>query len=99
SISCTCCDSYQKMYRRQMQGLLVEGGVACFLGLLTPQMLYAKPKGKTTADSVILLWMGGGMSHLDTFDPHPDVEWGGKFKAIKTAAEGIQTSEHFPKLA
>ena len=29
----------------------------------------AKPKIKSKADTVILLWMAGGMAHTDTFDP------------------------------
>lgn len=98
-MTCQGCTGYQQMTRRQALGRLVEGGGACFLGLLTPELLYGQPKDKRTADAVILLWMGGGMSHIDTFDPQPGAEWGGKFKAIKTAAEGIQVSEHFPLLA
>jgi hypothetical protein len=47
----------------------------------------------------ILLWMGGGPSQLDTFDPKPDHKNGGPVKAIKTAVPGIQISEYLPKLA
>jgi hypothetical protein len=49
----------------------------------------------------ILLWMDGGPSHVDTFDPKPrsPAEFRGTFEAIATAVPGIAVSEHFPLLA
>src|ERR1700722_15845683 len=47
----------------------------------------------------ILLWMTGGPSQTDTFDPKPGHPHGGQFKAIETAVPGIFISEHLPKLA
>ncbi len=48
----------------------------------------------------ILLWMGGGPSHMDTWDLKPDSEKnGGEFKPIATAAPGVQISEHLPNVA
>ena len=49
--------------------------------------------------SCILLWMTGGPSQTDTFDPKPGHANGGEFKAIETAVPGILISEHLPKLA
>jgi RNA polymerase sigma factor (sigma-70 family) len=49
--------------------------------------------------SVILLWMGGGPSQMDTFDLKPGQANGGPFRAIDTAVKGIRISEHLPKLA
>lgn len=49
--------------------------------------------------SVIVLWMAGGPSHLDTFDPKPGKETGGEFKAIDTKVPGLQISEHLPRIA
>jgi Protein of unknown function (DUF1501) len=49
--------------------------------------------------SCILLWMPGGPSQLDTFDPKPGHANGGPFKAIQTAAAGVSISEHLPGLA
>ncbi|MBI3407565.1 MAG: DUF1501 domain-containing protein [Planctomycetes bacterium] len=49
--------------------------------------------------SCILLWMDGGPSHKDTFDLRPGTEQGGPFHAIQTNVNGIQISEHFPRLA
>src|SRR5262249_8810466 len=49
--------------------------------------------------SCILLWMNGGPSQLDTFDPKPGNANGGPFKAIETSVPGIQISEHLPKIS
>ena len=51
--------------------------------------------------SCILLWMGGGPSHLDTFDLKPEApaQIRGEFEAIDTSVVGIRISEHFPRFA
>jgi hypothetical protein len=51
--------------------------------------------------SCILLWMDGGPSHLDTFDPKPDASDNvrGEFKAISTAVPGIPICDRLVKLA
>ena len=56
-------------------------------------------KTREPAQSVILLWLGGGPSQLETFDPHPDKKIAGGTKAIATAAKGIQLAEGFEQLA
>src|SRR5262249_48328461 len=49
--------------------------------------------------SCILLWMDGGPSHKDTFDPKPDSDGAGECKPISTAVPGVQGRESFPKSA
>lgn len=56
-------------------------------------------KQAATAKSVIYLYMSGGMSHLDTFDPKEGVETAGPTKPIKTSADGIRISEYLPLTA
>ncbi len=51
------------------------------------------------AQSVILLWLGGGPSQLETFDPHPDKKIAAGTKAIGTAVPGIKLAEGFEQLA
>jgi uncharacterized protein (DUF1501 family) len=51
------------------------------------------------AKACIVLWMNGGPSHVDTFDPKPGAPGGGPFKAIKTRAPGLQICEHLPRVA
>jgi hypothetical protein len=48
---------------------------------------------------VLLLWLAGGSSQLETWDPKPGRPTGGPFKAIATAATGVHVSELLPKMA
>jgi uncharacterized protein (DUF1501 family) len=60
------------------------------------------PAKKAKAKSVIQVFLWGGMSHNDTWDPKPDAgqEYMGEFrKAIPTNVPGIQLGELFPELA
>ncbi len=62
----------------------------------------AKAKGKGKAKSVIQIFLWGGMSHNDAWDPKPGTGWDytGKFdKVIPTNVKGIQLGALFPKLA
>lgn len=63
--------------------------------------ILAARAAETTArhKSCILLWMDGGPSHKDTFDLKPGTQNGGPYRPMATAANGIQISEHFPRLA
>jgi len=49
--------------------------------------------------SCILLWMNGGPSQIDTFDPKPGHANGGPVRAIDTNVNGIRISEYLPRLA
>jgi hypothetical protein len=101
------CDGYS---RRE---LLRVGGSALF-GLTLPSMLKAKSAQGATAiesggsgagfgkaKSVILLYLQGGPSHLDLWDPKTDVPDNVKsvFKPIPTKLPGISFTEVLPKLA
>lgn len=83
------------------QAVRAAGAVgACFLSPAAgarPLLRDDKPK----ASSCILIWLQGGMSHLDSFDPKPDAPSAvrGEFRAIATKVPGIFVSEHLPKLA
>ncbi len=59
----------------------------------------AEPVGP--ARSVILLWLWGGPSHLDTFDPKPlaPLEIRGPFATLPTRTPGLRVTELFPRLA
>ena len=61
----------------------------------------AAPGRKPTARNIIYLYMSGGMTHVDTFDPKPGAgeAVAGPVKAINTKADGVQISEYFPLLA
>ena len=56
------------------------------------------PRG-APARSVILLWMAGGPSQLETFDPHPGTRAAAGTGSIRTAATGVELAEGFGHLA
>lgn len=84
--------------RRAMLGATAAG--ASFLGLPLQQLLALEGTAHAQkAEHVILFWNGGGMSHIDTWDPKPGRPTQGEFQAINTSADGVQISEIFPQLA
>lgn len=58
-----------------------------------------KGKQVATAKNVIYLYMSGGQSHMDTWDPKEGVETAGPTKPIKTSADGVRISEYLPLTA
>jgi uncharacterized protein (DUF1501 family) len=56
-------------------------------------------RSRRPAQSIILLWLEGGPSQLETFDPHPDTRIAGGTKAIATALKGVQLAAGFEQLA
>ncbi len=79
-------------------GLLTTLGVS----LADVLRLQAGESAKTRRSlSCILIWLDGGPSHLDTFDPKPDApsEIRSPFQAIPTSVAGVQVSEHLPRTA
>ena len=56
---------------------------------------------RKAARSIIEVWVWGGPSHIDTFDPKPDAgyDYNGGYKAIPTNVDGIMLGEWLPKLA
>jgi hypothetical protein len=89
------------MTRREAlkQGLFGAAGLA----LIDPFSRRARSApAQATAESVIQIWMWGGPSHLDTFDPKPNAgyDYCGPFdKAIPTNVDGIQINAQLPLLA
>jgi hypothetical protein len=63
------------------------------------QLRAAGPTLKKQNKSLIILWMGGGPSHMDTWDLKPESVNAGEFKPIKTSVSGIEISEHLPNVA
>jgi len=83
--------------------VLKVGGLS-FAGLTFADVLRLQAgtrSGATRAKSVILIWMRGGPSHIDSFDMKPDApaEIRGEFRPIPTNVPGIEICEHMPLLA
>jgi len=86
---------------------LLKASLAGMAGVSLPGLLRARagdpaagrPSGSPR--SVILLWMTGGPSHIDTWDVKPDapMEIRGPFKPLRTKLPGVVICEHLPKQA
>src|SRR5262245_24430921 len=89
------------MTRREM---LVRSGETAF-GLSLPALLdsrhAAAASGSPPAKSCILLFLSGGPSQYETFDPKPEapLEYRSTFRPIRTNVSGIEICEHLPLLA
>ena len=59
----------------------------------------ANERGKARQKSLITIWLEGGASQLETWDPHPGTKIGGPTQAIATAVRGLQIADSFPQLA
>jgi hypothetical protein len=83
------------------RGFLRASGVMA-LSWLTPvgQLLAAQAeRSGTPARSIILVWLAGGPSQLETFDPKPGTAIAAGSKAISTALKGVQLAQGFEQLA
>src|SRR4029077_9279915 len=79
-------------------------GLSGFASLSLPELFQlqarsAQPSGAQTA--VILVWLRGGASHLDTYDPKPDApsEYRGPFAPLATSVPGMRFTELLPRHA
>jgi len=94
--------SFMTTAARSCLGVTIAGSAA---ELFSPSVLAADPaaiaSGGGKAKSVIYLFMSGGMTHLDTFDPKPDApdEFRGPTETIKTKADGVRLGHYMSKLA
>ena len=81
----------------------LKAGALGAVGLTLPQLLRqeAVARGGSRLNSVIILWMRGGPSHIDMWDPKPDapVEYRGEFGTLSTNVPGIQLTDMLPKTA
>lgn len=80
-------------------GVTLGGASASWFSSAEAAEVIAKSNGK--AKNVIYLYMAGGMTHIDTFDPKPDApsEYRGPIKSISTNVDGIQLGQHLEKTA
>lgn len=96
------CSEFQETLRGDRRWFLKAGALGA-AGLSLPQLLQqeALAGSDKRLNSVILLWMRGGPSHIDMWDPKPDapVEYRGEFGTIPTNVPGINLTDMLPKTA
>src|SRR5919204_6207275 len=67
-----------------------------FAGLVAPAAARELEKAQKR---VLLIWLHGGSSQLETWDPKPGTDTGGPFQAIPTSVPGVHVCETLPYTA
>ncbi|MBC8324388.1 MAG: DUF1501 domain-containing protein [Verrucomicrobia subdivision 3 bacterium] len=79
----------------------IAGGGALAGAMMWPGLLEARAKAKAPAKQVIVIFLQGGLSHYESFDPKPEAPTAYKstFGDIRTSVPGVRFAEHLPMLA
>ena len=98
------CGSAEHVISRRgfLQTVGAVAGAAAFADMTGIQALGTPSVSGELAHSgkrCILLWLAGGASQMETWDPKPGVPTGGPFLSIQTSTPGIRISELMPKMA
>jgi uncharacterized protein (DUF1501 family) len=88
---CTPVD--HRLSRRRFLGAVGAAGLA---GLATPAVAAELKKQRR---QVLFVWLDGGMSQLESWDPKPNTPFGGPLRAIPTSVPGVHISETLPQCA
>ncbi|WP_373653626.1 DUF1501 domain-containing protein [Schlesneria sp. DSM 10557] len=74
---------------------------ACGLSFAVPglDLRAADQRGDERAKSFLTIWLGGGPSQLETWDPHPGTRIGGDVTAIPTTIPGVEIANLYPQVA
>ncbi|MEX0725998.1 MAG: DUF1501 domain-containing protein [Planctomycetaceae bacterium] len=83
--------------RRDVMKWSLGFGVSCLLPGL--DLRAAERRGVERPRSLLTIWLSGGPSQLETWDPHPGGKIGGEVKAIPTRIPGVQIASLFPQIA
>ena len=85
----------RRTFLHTVSAAAMASGTVSFRDVVTVRADDLKKQGR----AMILLWMQGGPSQLETFDPKPGTENGGETKAIDTAVPGIQIAHTWTETA
>src|SRR5437660_902167 len=81
----------------------LRAGLAAFGTLSLPGLLRLRAEAPTPGarTAIILVWLRGGASHLETYDPKPDApaEYRGPYAAVATKTPGLRVCELLPRHA
>ncbi len=93
------CGTADHVSRRTLLKTLGAAGLSAWLTPVAQWLARAEENGGTPARSVIVLWLAGGPSQLETFDPHPDRKISFGTQAIRTALPGVRLAAGLDQLA
>lgn len=83
--------------RRDALQVILASGVSFLLPAIEGRAV--EKRGPDRPTSLITLWMGGGASQLETWDPHPESKNSEKIRSIDTTASGVQIAHLLPQMA
>jgi hypothetical protein len=84
---------------KRRDALRIAAGLGLSFALPGLDLRAASSRGSERPKSLITLWMGGGPSQLETFDPHPGTKIGGETTAIDTKVPGLRIAHLLPQTA
>ena len=88
----------RRITRRDVLRVSVGAGLSFLLPTLESRA--AERRGAERPKSLITLWMAGGQSQLESWDPHPQSSQNGsEVKAIETTVSGLQIADTLPQMA
>ncbi len=90
---------YPELTRRQLMRLAAAGAIGASASGWIEARAAEAATNPSRRKSCILLWMSGGPSQTDTFDPKPGHANSGPFKPIQSAVPTLMLGPHLPKLA
>ena len=82
--------------RRGFLGGVAAGLGAGFAGFTAPSIAAELARKQR---QVLVVWLAGGASQLETWDPKPKTDTGGPFRSIETTVPGVRISELLPRTA
>ena len=93
--------SFQSFFHSMTRRRALQIGLGAGLSFLLPplDLRAAEKRGNERPKSLIVLWMGGGPSQLESWDPHPASAVGTTSGKIKTTVPGLEISELLPQMA
>lgn len=79
--------------------LHLAAGLGLSFALPALDLKAANERGKQRGKSLLVVWLAGAASQLETWDPHPNSKTGGDTKSIKTAIAGCEIAASYPQVA
>lgn len=92
-------EAHELSRRRFLGGIAAGVGAASTFGFSRFVRPAAAMRLAAQQKQVLVVWLAGGLSQLESWDPKPHTETGGPFRAIETSVPGIWISELLPKTA
>ncbi len=93
--------SFQSLFQRITRRQILQAGLGASVSFLLPTLSAraTEKRGAERPKSLIVLWMAGGPSQLESWDPHPASAVGDTVGKIKTTVSGLEVSELLPQMA